>query len=141
MQGAIIRFILNAAGLYLATQLVPGIHLQGPLYTVLLVALIFGVVNALLHPLLSCSFSLLGLLAAFVALDQWRTAQPALTQAMLPPGATTAAVAGRNTPQPRTHLGIIPGHNRVRKVGGEFERVLEPDPVTGMPPDPGATCR
>ena len=83
----------------------------------------------------------LGLLAAFVALDQWRTAQPALTQAMLPPGATTAAVAGRNTPQPRTHLGIIPGHNRVRKVGGEFERVLEPDPVTGLPPDPGATCK
>ena len=78
------------------------------------------------------------LLAAFVALDQWRTAQPVLTQAMLPAGATTAAAAGRNTPQPRTRLGIIPGHNRVRKVGGEFERVLEPDPVTGMPPDPGA---
>jgi|GraSoiStandDraft_41_1057321.scaffolds.fasta_scaffold473804_3 hypothetical protein len=81
------------------------------------------------------------LLAAFVALDQWRTAQPVLTQAMLPAGATTAAAAGRNTPQPRTRLGIIPGHNRVRKVGGEFERVLEPDPVTGMPPDPGATCK
>ena len=62
MQGAIVRFILNAAGLYLATQLVPGIHLQGPLWTILLVALIFGVVNALLHPLLSCLFSLINLL-------------------------------------------------------------------------------
>ena len=62
MQGVIVRFILNAAGLYLATQLVPGIHLQGPLWTILLVALIFGVVNALLHPLLSCLFSLINLL-------------------------------------------------------------------------------
>jgi hypothetical protein len=84
----------------------------------------------------------LALLAAFVALDQWRTAQPLLTQAIVPGGPTTAAAVGRNTPQPRTNLGIIAGHNRVRKrPDGSYERVLEPDPVTGMPPDYGAMCR
>jgi len=82
------------------------------------------------------------LLAAFLALDQWRTAQPALTPSLLPAGATSAAISGRNTPQPRTNLGIIPGHNRLRKLaGGEVERSLEPDPLTGLPPDPGATCK
>jgi putative membrane protein len=62
MQGAFVRLILNAAGLYLATQVVPGIHLQGPVWTLLLVALIFGIVNALVRPIVSCLFSLINLL-------------------------------------------------------------------------------
>ena len=84
----------------------------------------------------------IALLAAFVALDQWRTAQPALTQAGAVPGAASSAPAGVNTPQPRNNIGIIAGHNRLRKLpNGDVERVLEPDPVTGLPPDYGAMCQ
>ena len=54
MRGLVIRFVLNAAGLYLATRLVPGNGIQlvpDNLQTLLLVALIFGIVNALIAPL------------------------------------------------------------------------------------------
>jgi putative membrane protein len=62
MRGILIRLILNAAGLYLAARLVPGITLQGDLWTLLLVALIFGVVNALARPILSSLTCLINVL-------------------------------------------------------------------------------
>ncbi len=52
MRGTFIRFIFNAAGLYLAARVVPGISLQGDLWTLFLVAVIFGIVNALVRPIL-----------------------------------------------------------------------------------------
>jgi len=87
------------------------------------------------------------LLAMFVALDQWRTVQPLLVQSVVPSVSTVAPtaiplIAGRNTPQPRNNVGIIPGHNRLRKLAnGDMARILEPDPLTGLPPDPGAICK
>jgi putative membrane protein len=46
----LIRLIVNAAALWVATQLVPGVsHAGGPL-PMLGVALVFGVVNAILRP-------------------------------------------------------------------------------------------
>ncbi len=87
------------------------------------------------------------LLTIFVALDQWRTAQPALMPSVIPSIVTVAPttvplLAGRNTPQPRTNIGLIPGHNRLRKLpNGDMARILEPDAVTGLPPDPGAMCK
>jgi putative membrane protein len=48
----VIRILVNAVALWAAT-LVPGISNQGGLGTLLLVALVFGFVNALIRPLLS----------------------------------------------------------------------------------------
>jgi putative membrane protein len=48
----IIRLIINAIALYIATQFVPGLTFDGQWTTLALVALIFGVVNALVRPLL-----------------------------------------------------------------------------------------
>jgi putative membrane protein len=66
----IIRLFVNALALSAAAWLVPGISLSGGFGNVLLVALVFGLVNALLKPivfLLSLPFVLLTLgLFAFV---------------------------------------------------------------------------
>ncbi|OQX64618.1 MAG: hypothetical protein B5M51_03200 [Anaerolinea sp. 4484_236] len=48
----IIRWTINAIALYLAILLVPGIILQGSWLSVIWLALIFGLVNALVRPLI-----------------------------------------------------------------------------------------
>jgi putative membrane protein len=48
----IIRWAINAVALYVAVLIVPGIGLRGVWTDVLLLALIFGLLNALLRPLL-----------------------------------------------------------------------------------------
>jgi putative membrane protein len=60
MQRILIRFILNAAGFFLAWRL--NLFTFSDITTLLIVTLLFGIVNALLHPLLSCLFSLVNLL-------------------------------------------------------------------------------
>ncbi|MCL5950552.1 MAG: phage holin family protein [Chloroflexi bacterium] len=52
MLSLLVRLIINAVGLYAATQLVPGLTFNGDWGTLAVVALIFGVVNALVRPLL-----------------------------------------------------------------------------------------
>ncbi len=52
MTSLLLRLIFNAVGLYAATRLVPGISFEGDWTTIVLVALIFGVVNALVRPVL-----------------------------------------------------------------------------------------
>ncbi len=57
----LIRLIINAAALYLAAQVISGIHLEG-LKSIIVVAVIFGVVNAFIKPVLwlvSCFLQLL----------------------------------------------------------------------------------
>lgn len=49
----IIRLLINAAALWAAAQIVNGITLQGSFFAILIVALIFGLVNALVRPLLT----------------------------------------------------------------------------------------
>lgn len=70
MRNFIIRLFVNALALSAAAYLVPGITLTGGFGSVLLVALVFGLVNAILKPLvwlLSLPFLLLTLgLFAFV---------------------------------------------------------------------------
>jgi len=59
MRNFIVRLIINAIGLYAATRFVPGISFEGDWTTIALVAFIFGVVNALVRPiltLLTCPF-------------------------------------------------------------------------------------
>jgi len=48
----ILRLAINAIGLYLAVLILPGIDLRSNLVSILWLALIFGLVNALFGPLL-----------------------------------------------------------------------------------------
>jgi putative membrane protein len=60
----ILRLAINAIALYLAVWLLPGLDLTGGAVSLLWVALIFGLVNALLGPLLkflSCGLIILTL--------------------------------------------------------------------------------
>lgn len=49
----LVRLIVNAVALWVAVEIVPGLGYDGDLVTLLLVALIFGLVNALVRPLLA----------------------------------------------------------------------------------------
>lgn len=48
----ILRWIINAIALYLAVLLLPGIDLESGLISIIWLALIFGLINALFRPLL-----------------------------------------------------------------------------------------
>lgn len=48
----ILRLLINAIALYLAVLIVPGLELQSEMLSLVWLALIFGVVNALFRPLL-----------------------------------------------------------------------------------------
>jgi len=48
----IVRLLINAAALWAATRIVPGISFDGAWSTLLIVALIFGVLNVAVRPLL-----------------------------------------------------------------------------------------
>lgn len=48
----ILRWAINAIGLYLAVLLLPGIDLRSNLVSILWLALIFGLINALFRPLI-----------------------------------------------------------------------------------------
>jgi putative membrane protein len=54
MRNLVLRLVINAIALYAATQIgIPGLSFKGEWYTILVVALIFGLVNALIRPLLT----------------------------------------------------------------------------------------
>lgn len=64
MSKALWRWLINAAALYVAARVVTGIDFTGDWVSLAVIALIFGVVNALLGPilkLLSCPLILLTL--------------------------------------------------------------------------------
>ena len=48
----ILRWVINAIALYVAVYLVPGVNLQGGWVSIIWLALIFGLINAFLRPLL-----------------------------------------------------------------------------------------
>ncbi|MCB0118080.1 MAG: phage holin family protein, partial [Anaerolineales bacterium] len=48
----IIRWLINAAGLYAAVWIIPGIDYFGGWVGIFVLALIFGLLNALVRPLL-----------------------------------------------------------------------------------------
>ena len=52
MRNFVLRLIANAVALYIAARVIPGIHVSGDLGALALVALIFGLVNALIGPIL-----------------------------------------------------------------------------------------
>ena len=49
----LIRLVITAVALWAAVELVAGITFTGPLYKLLIVALVFGVVNAFVRPVLT----------------------------------------------------------------------------------------
>jgi putative membrane protein len=49
----ILRWIINAIALYAAVYLVPGVNLEGNWVSIIWLALIFGLINAFLRPLLT----------------------------------------------------------------------------------------
>ncbi len=53
MRSLLLHWILNAAALWVAAAIVPGLEFHGSAGRLLLVALVFGVVNSLLRPLLA----------------------------------------------------------------------------------------
>jgi putative membrane protein len=48
----IIKVLVNAAALWVAAQIVPGIDLIADIWQVLLIALVFGLINAFIKPIL-----------------------------------------------------------------------------------------
>ena len=48
----LLRLLINAAALWVAVRIVPGLHYTGDLLPLLAVALIFGLLNAFIRPLL-----------------------------------------------------------------------------------------
>lgn len=74
------RLVINAAALWVATQLVPGIYVDTRVETLVVVALIFGLVNALIRPvlkLLTCPLRVItlgGITLVINALMLWLTA-------------------------------------------------------------------
>lgn len=76
----LVRLVINAVALWVATQVVPGVNYTGDLVPFLVVALIFGAINATLRPLtklLTCPLILLtlGLFTLIVnGLMLWLTA-------------------------------------------------------------------
>jgi putative membrane protein len=62
--GLLLRWLGTSLALYVTTQVVPGVEYTGPWWGLLLVAAVFGLVNALVRPvvvLLTCPFVLLTL--------------------------------------------------------------------------------
>ena len=53
MRSLLIRWLINTLAIYVAVQVVPGVHYAGGPVGFLMVALIFGLVNATVRPLLS----------------------------------------------------------------------------------------
>ncbi|HTC25416.1 MAG TPA: phage holin family protein [Gemmatimonadales bacterium] len=53
MRHLLIRLLINAVALFAAVKLIPGMHFSGGLTNLLLVALVFGLVNAVVRPILT----------------------------------------------------------------------------------------
>jgi len=52
MRNLVLRIFMNAVALWVAAQVVPGMDLSDSFWPVVLVAAVFGLVNAILRPLL-----------------------------------------------------------------------------------------
>jgi putative membrane protein len=52
MRGFLVRLVINMAAIALTAELLPGIAINGGFGTLLLVALVFGIVNAIVKPIL-----------------------------------------------------------------------------------------
>jgi|APHig6443717817_1056837.scaffolds.fasta_scaffold199236_1 putative membrane protein len=71
MKSFIVRILINAIALYVTISYIPGIYFNGSILSLFILALIFGLVNAIIKPLfsfLTCGFYVLTLgLFTFIA--------------------------------------------------------------------------
>jgi putative membrane protein len=121
----LIRLVITAVALWVAVQLVPGITHAGPSAQLLVVALVFGVLNAAIRPILlmlTCPLVLITLgLFIFVlnALMLWMTG--ALSQALdlgfRVDGFLPALIGGLVVGLVSTVLNIVVGDRDERKRG------------------------
>jgi putative membrane protein len=51
--GVLVKVVIGAAALWVAVQIVPGLEFDGSVVALLLVALILGVINAVVRPILT----------------------------------------------------------------------------------------
>ncbi len=64
MRNFLIRLIINAIAIAITAELLPGISVNGGIGTLLLIALVFGIINAIIKPILlvlTCPFVILTL--------------------------------------------------------------------------------
>jgi putative membrane protein len=78
----ILKLLVNAAALWVAGYLVTGIDLDGSFWTILLVALVFGLVNTLIKPILKALSLPVIILSLGLALLVINAAMLALTAAL-----------------------------------------------------------
>ena len=83
MKGFLLRAMITALGLWLATVWVPGVHMRG-VGTLLLAAVLLGVVNAVVRPIAFILTLPLTLLTLGLFLLVLNAAMVALVAAMLP---------------------------------------------------------
>jgi len=83
MRGFLLRAVITAIGLWLATVWVPGVHMRG-VGTLLLAAVLLGVVNAIVRPIAFILTLPLTLLTLGLFLLVLNAAMVALVAAMLP---------------------------------------------------------
>ena len=71
MKSFLVRLLINAVALFVTIQFIPGIYFTGGIDTLLILAFIFGLVNAIIKPLfsfLTCGFYVITLgLFTFIA--------------------------------------------------------------------------
>lgn len=79
----ILKLLVNAAALWVAAYLVTGIDLDGSFWTILLVALVFGLVNTLIKPILKVLSLPVIILSLGLALLVINAAMLALTAALI----------------------------------------------------------
>lgn len=51
MRNLVVRILVNAVALWVAAKVVPGVHVMGGVVHLLLIAVVFGVVNAIVKPI------------------------------------------------------------------------------------------
>jgi putative membrane protein len=106
--GFLLRLLVNAVALWAATQVVTGVHYEGDVLPFLVVALIFGVINATLRPLtklVTCPLILLTLgLFTFIVngLMLWLTSGLAESLGLGFPGELWPLRPDRKVPVPST---------------------------------------
>jgi putative membrane protein len=119
----LLRLLATAAALWAAVQLVPGIEYQGPWLHLLLVALVFGLMNAVVRPILiylSCPLIVLTLglfLLVLNGLMLWLTSavSEALGVAFHVAGFVPALVGGLVVGVVSAVLNIFVGKRRERR--------------------------
>ena len=118
MNGFLLRLAISAFGLWLASQLVPGVDIKGG-WTLLFAALWLGIVNALLRPivlLITLPFTLITLGLFILVVN---AAMFGLVAALLDDEATVKTFRQRDG-----HTWLLPQNSRYEPILGDAATVM-----------------